>query len=60
MSSAGYTMVEVLVAVAILGLAMAGVAESARAIRLIQSAAIERIQQDGALDRARRALDRLR
>ena len=55
----GYTLVEMLAALAILGLAMAGLAESLNAIRTIQGAAVRAIGGDRTLARAELDLTRL-
>ena len=56
---AGYTLVEMLAALAILGLAMTGVAESAHALKVIQDGASVDLRRDAGLAEAHRALDRL-
>ncbi len=55
----GYTLVEMLAALAILGLAMTGLAESMNAIRLTQGAAARAIGGDQTLARAGRGLSRV-
>jgi prepilin-type N-terminal cleavage/methylation domain-containing protein len=59
MNEDGYTLVEMLAALAIIGLAMAGLAESARALRLLQQGVLRSVQAQQAGERAGRDLQRL-
>ena len=59
MSQAGYTLVEMLAALAIVGLAMTGAAESAHALKVLQDGAVSDLGRDAGLVQARRALERL-
>jgi prepilin-type N-terminal cleavage/methylation domain-containing protein len=55
----GYTLVEMLAAMAILGLAIGGLAESVHAIGRAQAHAAAALREDQALGQARRSLERL-
>ena len=56
MSEDGYTLVEMLAALAILGLALAGMAESVHALMLVQTSSARSISDRAATDRVRRGL----
>ncbi len=59
MNEDGYTLVEMMAALAMIGLAIGGVAESAHAVKLIQTATVRSLGQDQTLARAQRGLARL-
>ncbi len=59
MADDGYTLVEMLAAMAIVGLAMAGLAEAMQAIRLTQARAAVAMADQQTLARARRGLDKV-
>lgn len=56
MSEDGYTLVEMLAALAILGLALAGMAESVHALMLVQTSSARSISDREATERVRRGL----
>ena len=59
MTDAGYTLVEMLAALAILGLALGGMAESAHALRMLQTGAATDLSVEDGRARAMRGLERV-